>query len=104
MNNKRLTPSEKTSAYNTFSRRGLIKICNDYDKENGNKLLDYVHNKIADDVIYESERIPEKIVDIGDGLIEVLEFAKETQTISKVSSLVNEVSDMVRSKRKVEAE
>ena len=39
MNNKRLTPSEKTSAYNTFSRRGLIKICNDYDKENGNKLV-----------------------------------------------------------------
>jgi len=96
---KRLTSAEKVSAYNSFSRRGLIKLCNEYDKSNHNKLLEFTHNKIANNEVPEYTRIPEKIIDIGDGLIEVLEFAKETQTISKVHSLVNEVETMIKSKK-----
>ena len=93
---KRLTYQEKTSVYNDLSRRGLIKLCNDFDKDNGNKLASYVNNK---DTNYELTRIPEKVIDIGDGLIEVLEFAKETQTISKVHSLVTEVESMIKTKK-----
>ncbi len=96
---KKLTAKEKVSAYYGLSRRGLIKLCCDYDKDNNNKLLQYSHNKIANDEMYETTRIPEKIIDIGDGLIEVLEFAKETQTVSKVQSLINEVGDMIKSKK-----
>lgn len=98
-NEKRLTSTEKVSAYNSFSRRGLIKLCNEYDEKNNNKLLEFTHNKISNNEIPEYIRIPEKIIDIGDGLIEVLEFAKETQTISKVQSLVNEVETMIKSKK-----
>lgn len=98
----RLTSEEKVSAYSAFSRRGLIKLCNAYDKSSHNKLLEFTHNKIANNEVPESTRIPEKIIDIGDGLIEVLEFAKEVDTVSKVASLVTEVETMIKSKKKVD--
>lgn len=98
----RLTSAEKVSAYSAFSRRGLIKLCNEYDKSNHNKLLEFTHTKIANNEVPENTRIPEKIIDIGDGLIEVLEFAKEVDTVSKVASLVTEVETMIKSKKKVD--
>ena len=85
---KRLTSAEKVSAYNSFSRRGLIKLCNEYDKSNHNKLLEFTHNKIANNEVPEYTRIPEKIIDIGDGLIEVLEFAKEVLRIPEAHEMV----------------
>ncbi len=91
---KKLTQEEKVSVYNSLSRRGLVKLCNDFDKNNGDKLLSYAKNGK-----YENIRIPEKVIDIGDGLIEVLEFAKETKTITKVSSLVNDMGNMIKNKK-----